>query len=191
MNTEKYEEKIMRYKFRYYNGTFKVLNALFIPLQNLLLPYFFVLLILRLISLIGLGQYLNNDVAIHVIQKIILVLSFSWALIYIICRKGVFLYDDRLTIARYTITTRNWRNRITISYDKIDSVNVNYSDLRFTKYHGSLLVPFGDDNCNVELTLKNGRKYFFSIQNQEEFCDTLNLLIDKYNQKVKSDDVQS
>lgn len=28
-----------------------------------------------------------------------------------------------------------------------------------------------------ELTLKNGKKYFFSIENQEEFCENLNSLI--------------
>lgn len=178
----------MRYKFRYYNGTFKVLSALFIPLQNLLLPRLFVLFILRLLSLAGLGQYFNNDIAINVIQKIILVLSCSWAFIYIICRKGVFLHDDRLTIARYTITLNNWKNRITVKYDDIASVNVNYNSLRFTKYYKSFIVPFGCDDYNVELTLKNGKKYFFSIQDQEEFCDNLNLLLDKYNQSVSSDE---
>lgn len=74
---------------------------------------------------------------------------------------------------------RNWRNRISVSYDDIESVKLNYSDLRFTKYHGSLLVPFGDDTYNVELVLKNGKRYFFSIENQEEFCEMLNSLLEK------------
>lgn len=97
-------------------------------------------------------------------------------MIYCVLKKGVFLYQNHLVIARYTITLRNWKNRISIDYNDIESVIVNYSDLRFTKYHGSLLVPFGDDTYNVELTLKNGKKYFFSIENQEEFCDNLNSL---------------
>lgn len=168
----------MRYKFRYFNGTFKILNALFIPLQNFLLPYFFVSLIIRLISVVGLGEYFNNDIAISVMRKIVIIFSILWALIYIVCRKGVFLYDDRLVIARYTITLTNWKNRITVKYDSIESVNVNYKNLRFTKYYKSFLVPFGNEDYNVELTLKNGKKYFFSIENQEEFCEILNSLIE-------------
>lgn len=169
----------MRYKFRYYNGFFKVLNALLVPWQNLLLPQFVIILIARLVSLIGLGQYFNNDTVIGILQKIILIVSVAWTIIYCVFKKGVFLYNDHLVIARYTITFRNWRNRISVSYDDIESVKVNYSDLRFTKYHGSLLVPFGDDTYNVELVLKNGKRYFFSIENQEEFCEMLNSLLEK------------
>ena len=169
----------MRYKFRYYNGIFKVLNALLVPLQNLLLPQFVIILIARLVSLIGLGQYFNNDTVIGILQKTILIVSVVWAIIYCIFKKGVFLYNDHLVIARYTITLRNWRNRISVSYDEIESVNVNYSDLRFTKYHGSLLVPFGDDTYNVELVLKSGKRYFFSLQEQENFCETLNSVLKK------------
>lgn len=40
-----------------------------------------------------------------------------------------------------------------------------------------MVVPCGDESYNVELTLKNGKKYFFSIENQEEFCDNLTELI--------------
>lgn len=173
----------MRYKFRYFNGTAKVLNAFFAPLQNLLLPRFCALLIIRFISLIGLGAYFNNDIAISVIQKAVIICSILWALIYVIFRKGIFLYDDRLTIARYTITLNNWKNRITVKYYDIESVNVNYKNLRFTRNYKSFLVPFGDEDYNVELTLKNGKKYFFSIENQEEFCENLNSLIENVKDK--------
>ncbi len=172
-----------RYKFRYYNSTFKILNAFFVPLQNLLIPRAFSLLIVRLVSLVGLGQYINNSIIINALQKIILICSISWALIYCVFKKGVFVYKDHLVIARYTITLRNWKNRITVDYNEIKSIIVNYSDLRFTRYHGSLLVPFGDDTYNVELTLNNGKKYFFSIKDQEEFCNNLNLLINSTSSK--------
>lgn len=60
---------IYRYKFRYYNRTLKILNAFFVPFQNLLVPQVFVLLIVRLVSLVGLGQYLNNDIIINILKK--------------------------------------------------------------------------------------------------------------------------
>ena len=151
----------MRYKFRYYNGTFKLLKSIVVPLQNLLLPQIFALVILRVLALIGLGQYLNNDTAIGIIQKIILACSILWMVIYCVLKKGVFIYDEHLVIARYTITFRNWKNRIVLRYDEIESVNVNYNDLRFSQYHGSLLVPFGDNAYNVEITMKKRQEIFF------------------------------
>lgn len=169
----------MRFKFRYDNKSSKILSAIVVPFQNLLLPRVIALAIARIIALIGLGQYFNNDIIIGIIQKIVVFVSILWTAIYFIFKKGVFLYDDYLVIARYTITLRNWKNRIKIKYDDIDHANVNYTDLRFTKYHGSLLVPGGDDTYNVEITLKNGKKYFFSVENQEEFCETINSIIGK------------
>ena len=124
------------------------------------------------------------------IRKIIFICSIIWAAVYCIFRKGVFLYDNHLVIARYTITLTNWKNRITISFDEIESVNVNYTDLHFTRYRFSFIVPCGDEAYNVELTLKNGKKLFFSIQDQEEFCQNLNLLMENYN-KVKNNDGNS
>lgn len=169
----------MRYKFRYFNGTLKILSIIFIPLQNLLIPRASVLIIARLVSLVGLGQYLNNDIIINALQKIVLICSISWAVMYCVLKKGVFLKEDRLVINRYTITLRNWKNRISINYNEIESVIINYNDLRFTRHHGSLLVPFGDETYNIELTLKNGTKYFFSIENQEDFIEELNERIER------------
>lgn len=163
----------MRFIFRYFNRSFKILCTILVPLQNFILPPIIASFFIRVIGLIGLGQYFNNDLIISIIQKIVIFVSILWAAIYIFFRKGVFLYDDYLVIARYTITLRNWKNRIKIKYDDIDHVNVNYTDLRFTKHHGSLLVPCGDNTYNVEITLKNGKKYFFSIENQEEFVSEL------------------
>ena len=167
----------MRYKFRYYNGTFKILSGIVVTLQNLFIPRIFLLIIARFIAIAGFGIYLKNDYVSHVFINISLVLGTIWAIIYIFGKKGAFLYDDRLVIARYTISLRNWKNRITIKYSEIEKVNVNYNNLMFTKYHGSQLVPLGDEGCNVELTLKNGKKYFFSIYDQELFCEQLESLI--------------
>ena len=76
-----------------------------------------------------------------------------------------------------SITNINWNPYIVIKYSDIASVNINYSDLHFTKYRFSFVTLCGDESYNVELTLKNGKKYFFSIYNQEEFCENLNSLM--------------
>lgn len=177
----------MRYKFRYYNKGFKLLSMILAPLQN----FFFVIviivpIILIVISLvfclIGLEKQLDDYTA-QIIYKIIITFSFLCAISYYIFPKGVFLYEKRLIIARHTVTLRNWKSIIFVKYDAIENVNINFKDLRFTKYHGSLLVPCGDEVCNIELTLKNGKKYFFSTEYQDDFCKHLKSLIDKYNEQ--------
>lgn len=173
----------MRYKFRYFNGIYKTAAKIAIPLQNfmliVLLFWLFYYLIARFSIFIGIDDYLLQDNVLNALLKIMYACAISWAVIYCVFRKGVFLYDDHLVIARYAITLTNWKNRITIRYDEIKKVNVNYTDLHFTKNRFSLVVPCGDEAYNVELTLKSGKKYFFSIENQEEFCDNLNLLLKK------------
>ncbi|MCH5315659.1 MAG: hypothetical protein J1E81_07080 [Eubacterium sp.] len=170
----------MKYKFRYTNSIYKIVAAIVVPVQNffittvlILIAYF---LFGKLAILIGADNYFINETVFEIVRKIVLICSFLSAASYCVLKKGAFLYDDRLVIAKYTMTPLNWKLRITISYDEIEHVNVNYIKLNFIKRF-LLLVPLGDETCNVELTLKNGKKYFFSIEYQEEFCQNLNSLI--------------
>lgn len=184
----------MRYKFRYFNGIYKSVASIGIPIQNFLLVvvffWLFYYLIGRLSILIGIDNYLLQDSVLSIYLKIMYVCSIAWAVIYCVFRKGVFLYENCLVIARYTVTLTNWKNRITINYDEIEKVNVNYTDLHSTKYRFSMLVLCGDESYNVELTLKNGKKYFFSIEDQEEFCENLNLLLEN-RRKIFADNKNS
>lgn len=175
--------KYMRYKFRYFNGMYKTIAKFAAPFQNFFFTWliFFIIyfVITKIAALFGMEDYLINDFALGIFQKITFICSISWVMIYCFFKKGVFIYDDHLVIARYTITPTNWRNRIVIDYDDIESVCVNFQDLHFTKHRFSFVVLGGDEAYNIELTLKNGKKYFFSIEDQEEFCDNLNMLLEK------------
>lgn len=176
----------MRYKFRYYNKGFKLLTIITIPIFNFVFPQLLSIAILRTISLIGLGKYFDDVNLLTLLYNAVRIFSALWVISYLFLPKGVFLYKKRLIIARHTVTLRNWKSIIFVKYDAIENVNINFKDLRFTKYHGSLLVPCGDEVCNIELTLKNGKKYFFSTEYQDDFCKHLKLLIDKYNEQKNS-----
>ncbi|MCH5320332.1 MAG: hypothetical protein J1E36_01115 [Eubacterium sp.] len=172
----------MRYKFRYFNSIYKMGAAIIGPLQNFFITIALFLLVYyllgRLSILIGVDNYFINETVFGIVRRIMFICAFLSVAFYCVLKKGVFLNDDSLVIARYTITPINWKPRITISYDEIEQVNVNYTDLHFTKYRFLLVVLCGDEAYNVELTLKNGKKYFFSIENQEKFCQNLNFLIE-------------
>ncbi len=114
-----------------------------------------------------------------VMQKIMFICAFSAAIIYCFLRKGVFINASEIVIAKYTFVPFNFKMRIHISFDEIEKINVNYLDIHFTKYRFSLVTLCGDEAYNVELTLKSGKKYFFSIENQEKFCDNIDMLLSK------------
>lgn len=172
----------MRYKFRYANNTFRLAAKIAAPMQN-----FFIIIAIYFIAynLIGRALLLFNvtDSSIknigNAIQPIMFICAFLAAIIYCFLPKGVFIDTTEIVIAKYTFVPFNFKMRIHIPYNEIEKVNVNYTDIHFTKNRFSLVTLCGDEAYNVELTLKSGKKYFFSIENQEEFCDNLNMLINK------------
>lgn len=178
----------MRYKFRYINGTYKIIAFIGAVMQN----FFFVIaafmllyyVVNKIITLIGVEDSDFNIVFNSAVRKAMPYCAFTASIVFCILKKGVFLYNDKLVIARYTFTLTNWNPRITISYNEIEHVNVNYSDLHFTRYRFAVVNLSGDESYNIELTLKNGKKLFFSIQDQEEFCSQLELLMNKYNEFI-------
>lgn len=150
-------------------------------LQNFWLPWliFYILYVLvgKVSILIGLDNYLSDDIVLYSLQRIVLIISISSVIVFCFFRKGVFLNENHLIIARYTITPFNWKWWIKIDYSDIEKVNINYFDLSYIDYHFRMLILGGDRAYNVELTLKNGKKYYFSIEDQEEFCENLSQLI--------------
>lgn len=158
-----------------------------ILVQNLfiivMLSRLIVYLLTKLSLLFGKEEYLFNKAIMNEMSRIMIICLFVSTAVHFILIKGVFLYDDRLVIARYTFSLTNWKPRIVINYNDIEKVNVNYFDIHFTKRRFSMLVLCGDESYNVELTLKNGKTYYFSIEDQEEFCENLNHLMEKYNNK--------
>lgn len=176
----------MRYKFRYF-GTNKTTGKIAGAIVNFWLPliifYILYFLIDKLTLLIGMENYLSNDAVFHNLLRITLICSISSVIVFCLFRKGVFLNEDNLIIARYTITPYNWKWWMKIDYCDIEKVNVNYFDLNYADYNYRMLNSGGDRNYNIELTLKNGKRYYFSIEDQEEFCENLNLLLEKNNMR--------
>ena len=150
-------------------------------LQNFWLPWLIFCILYVLVGkvsiLIGLDNYLSDDIVLYSLQRIVLIISISSVIVFCFFRKGVFLNENHLIIARYTITPFNWKWWIKIDYSDIEKVNINYFDLSYIDYHFRMLILGGDRAYNVELTLKNGKKYYFSIEDQEEFCENLSQLI--------------
>ncbi len=166
----------MRYKFRYANNMFKLAAKIAAPMQNffMIIAIFFIFynLIGRICILFNFTTLSIKNIG-NAMQPIMFICAFSAAIIYCFLRKGVFINASEIVIAKYTFVPFNFKMRIHIPYNEIEKINVNYSDIHFTKYRFSLVRLCGDEAYNVELTLKSGKKYFFSIENQEEFVENV------------------
>ncbi len=168
-----------KYRFRYYNTTFKFLSYLLVPIVNIIIVSFVINLLMRLPNSLGFHNLIPKGKLLYICQNSIIAVSVIWNIMYVFFPKGVFLYQDHLIIARYCITLRNFRFRIKVNYNDINKANVNYSNLLLSRYYGSELVPLGDNKYNVELTLKNGKKLFFSIEDAEQFCEEIEYRCDR------------
>ena len=161
---------------------FKFASKIAAPMQNsfMIVAIFFIAynLIGRLCLLFNITNSSIKNIG-SVMQQPMLICAFSAAIIYCILRKGVFINTSEIVIAKYTFVPFNFKMRIHIPYNEIEKINVNYSNIHFTKYRFSFVTLCGDETYNVELTLKSGKKYFFSIENQEEFYQNVNIMIDK------------
>lgn len=85
------------------------------------------------------------------LQRIVFIFSISSVIVFCFFRKGVFLNENHLIIARYTITPFNWKWWMKINYSDIEKVNVNYFNLNYADYHYRMLNSGGDRNYNIEL----------------------------------------
>lgn len=174
----------MRYKFRYINSIYKSAAKIVAPMQNFfsIIAIFFVAynLIGRLCILFNISILTIKDFG-EALQEPMFICAFLSAIIYCFLPKGVFINDSEIVIAKYTFVPFNFKMRIHIPYKEIERINVNYSDIHFTKYRFSFVTLCGDEAYNVEITLKNGKKYYFSIENQEEFVENINQRIAQFN----------
>lgn len=163
----------MRLKFRYANFITKLLVVLSNIIKNAILPRIILISLVRILSLIGFAEMIDNDIFYDYATKAVIYLAIIFMGVYILFPKGVFVKDDYLIIARYTVTLTNWKPLIKIKYDDIEQTGINYTDLRFSKRHFSLLAG-GDYLSNIEIVTKKGRHYYFCINDQQEFCDYIN-----------------
>lgn len=165
--------KYKSYKFRYENGLGKVLQYHVSTVVNIFLPVLLSFALQMIISLLGLSQYVTVD-SMFYLTVFSFFVGFVFAIIYTVKFKGVILYDDHLEICRYTLVNNVPKMVIKIDYNEIRSVYNSYYNLRAdrAKARKSLLY-FGDCKNYIELTIRGGRMFLFSIENQKDFVEEI------------------
>ena len=163
------------YDFRYKSKGQRLSEVLQAIAMNMLLPIiptfviWVVLLNLKVTKYFGAQVYF---VTLLVVLAIGIVLNIRMFRNY----QGVILYDGYLEISRYYWTGIRDRMNIVIPYNSIKRITtqqVNRMNIRqerneFRRYHCTLGADY--DNY-VKLFMKNGRRYYFSVENQSEFIE--------------------
>ena len=95
--------------------------------------------------------------------------------------KGVLVGDDCIEIQRYYVTDFHFIPNIKIYYYDIESIyNSNQRIPRGSWKAKKFLVGGGDLSYYVEIILKGGKEFNFSVENQKEFVNDVITRMQKF-----------
>lgn len=177
-----FEGEIMKakiYDFKYSNIGHKLAVGFFSFCANLAVPIVTFYIILFAMGLCGIGKYLSIELwlaffVFSVTLGIILAIRFCF------CFKGVILYDSCLEIITQNIGFGKNKPKITINYSDIASVFNSTFNIRYDRRKARKTFIAGDYSNYIELTLKGGKQFCFSVENQKEFLDELILRMNNF-----------
>lgn len=108
-----------------------------------------------------------------VLFSLSIVIGVICAIRYCVCFKGVTLYDSYMEITTQNLGFGKERPKIKIMYSDIASVFNNTYNLRYNRKKARKTFIAGDLSDYIELTLKGGKQFCFSVYDQTEFLDEL------------------
>lgn len=123
-------------------------------------------------SICGVGKYLSIEMWM-VLLGISVVLGIISVIKYFCSYKGVILYDTYLEIATHTFGFAKNKPKIKIDYSDVSSVYNSSYNIRYDRRKARKTFIAGDYSYYVELTLKGGKQFCFSVEEQKEFVDEL------------------
>lgn len=171
------------YIFRYKNKTEKFTDAFFSACTNFGVPIITYILITLAISIIGITEYISINLwmalfFVSVISGILMMLKYSFSF------KGVVLYEDKLKILTHTFGLGgSGKPKIVIKYTDIISVYNSTYNLKYDRKKARACFLVGDFSYYIELTLRGGKQFCFSVNDQEEFVEELIERINDYRLK--------
>lgn len=164
--------KIKIYYFRYSNASDKFANGFFSFFTNLAMPIVTFYMIAIALGLCGITENFSVELMMALFAFSI-ILGLIFAIKFCFCFKGVVLYDSYLEITTQTLGFGKNKPKIIINYSDIASVFNNTYNLRFDRKKARKTFIAGDFSNYVELTLKGGKQFCFSVERQKEFVDEL------------------
>lgn len=160
------------YNFKYSNSSDKFANGFFSFFTNLGIPIVTFYIIAIGMSLCGITKHLSVEFMMILLIFSIL-LGIICAIKYCVGFKGVVLYDSYMEITTQTLGLGKNKPKFKINYSDIASIFNSTYNLRYDRRKATRTFLAGDLSNYVELTLKGGKQFCFSVENQEEFLHEL------------------
>ncbi len=166
------------YNFKYSSFGHKLAVGFFSFFTNLGAPIVTFYLIVIAMGLCGITNHFSVELMMALLFLSI-ILGIILAIRFCFCFKGVILYDYCLEIITQNIGFGKNKPKITINYSDIASVFNSTFSIRYDRRKARKAFIAGDYSNYIELTLKGGKQFCFSVENQKEFLDELILRMNK------------
>lgn len=160
--------KTKKYCFRHSSFGEKLGTGFFSFFTNLGIPIVAFYVISIVMGLFGITEHFSVELMM-VLLVISILLGLFFAMKFCFCFKGVILYNSCLEIVTQTLGFGKDKPKITICYSEIASVFVSSYNIRYNRKKARKSFISGDYTNYVELTLKDGKQYCFTVENQEDF----------------------
>ena len=159
------------YEFRYNSRTEKRISSVLNFANCLIYPIIVTFIFLTILLFLGLRKSWPDWIS-PAMYGIAAVAGIVMAVIYATNMKGVLVGDDCIEIQRYSVTDFHFIPNIEIRYEDIVSIyNSNQRIPRGSWKAKKFLIVGGDLSNYVEIVLKGGKEFNFSVENQKEFVN--------------------
>lgn len=160
------------YAFCYPNSFDKIFNGTIIFLANFATPIVAYYLFCMCMSVLGVFKYFELEILLALLGVAIIV-GIVFALKYCFSFKGVTLYNSCMEISTQVLGFGKNKPKIIICYSEISSVFTSSYNLRYNRKKARKAFIAGDTKYYVELTLKNGKQYCFTVEEQDDFINEI------------------
>lgn len=161
------------YKFRYNSKGKKFAKWLAEACKIFFAPIILCCLAFFCMGLTGTAKYISTETG-GLIFDISVIIGIIMVLIYSLLPKRVTLFSNHFEIATGGILLKSKGPKVKIKYNEITNVYESTYNLKNDKMKMKNSFLAGDYSNYVEIILKGGKQFCFSVENQSEFVDELN-----------------
>ena len=159
------------YEFRFNSRVEKRIASILNFANCLIYPIIVTFIFLTILLFLGLRKSWSDWIPLAM-YGIAAVAGIVMAIIYTSNMKGILVGDDCIEIQRYYVTNFHFIPNIKIRYEDIVSIyNSNQRIPRGSWKAKKFLIVGGDLSNYVEIVLKGGKEFNFSVEKQEEFVN--------------------
>ena len=160
------EVSVMFYKFTYMSNSKKIINMLADILSIIIDPIGFGIIFFIFSSF---RTYKWPPQLYVLLLFVLFAIGIIFSVKYTKTKKGVTLTDNEIIFAMHNRKKFNWKMSLNISYLSVKSIYKECKEITKKEYKKQAINKGLNPNSCVCIELCNGLKYYFSIENADDF----------------------